>query len=153
MNGELANSRPAEVLLVEDNEQDVVLTREGFKRAKFMVNLHHVEDGEECLAFLRKQGKFAAAPTPDLILLDINLPVMDGREVMAEIVRDPALRHLPVVVLTTSSAETDILDMYKLRCSSYITKPVDFEQFQKLVTQMGNYWFTLVVLPPIAEPS
>ncbi|MEO7425269.1 MAG: response regulator [Fibrobacteria bacterium] len=148
MNDELAKSRPAEVLLVEDNEQDVVLTREGFKRAKFLVNLHHVEDGEECLAFLRKQGKFADAPSPDLILLDINLPVMDGREVLAEIVRDENLKAIPVVVLTTSSAESDILDMYKLRCSSYITKPVDFEQFQRLVNELGNYWFTLVVLPP-----
>jgi two-component system response regulator len=148
MNDALAKSRPAEVLLVEDNEQDVVLTREGFKRAKFLVNLHHVEDGEECLAFLRKQGKFADAPTPDLILLDINLPVMDGREVLAEIVRDQKLKAIPVVVLTTSSAESDILDMYKLRCSSYITKPVDFEQFQRLVNGLGDYWFTLVVLPP-----
>lgn len=148
---ELASSRPAEVLLVEDNEQDVVLTREGFKRAKFLVNLHHVEDGEECLAFLRKEGRFSDSPTPDLILLDINLPVMDGREVLAEIIKDQRLKAIPVVVLTTSSAETDILEMYKLRCSSYITKPVDFEQFQKLVNELGNYWFTLVVLPPKAD--
>ena len=148
MGQELESSRPAEVLLVEDNEQDVVLTREGFKRAKFLVNLHHVEDGEECLAFLRKEGRFSESPTPDLILLDINLPVMDGREVLAEIVKDEKLKAIPVVVLTTSSAETDILEMYKLRCSSYITKPVDFEQFQKLVNELGNYWFTLVVMPP-----
>jgi two-component system, chemotaxis family, response regulator Rcp1 len=150
MGHELASSRPAEVLLVEDNEQDVVLTREGFRRAKFLVNLHHVENGEECLAFLRKEGRFSESPTPDLILLDINLPVMDGREVLAEIVVDEQLKSIPVVVLTTSSAETDILEMYKLRCSSYITKPVDFEQFQKLVNELGNYWFTLVVMPPKA---
>lgn len=151
MNEQLAKGRPAEVLLVEDNEQDMVLTREGFKRAKFLVNLHHVENGEECMAFLRKEGRFADVPTPDLILLDINLPVMDGREVLAEIVKDPGLRHLPVVVLTTSSADEDILEMYKLRCSSYITKPVDFEQFQKLVMELGNYWFSLVIIPPKGE--
>lgn len=147
MNEDLSKSRPAEILLVEDNEQDMVLTREGFRRAKFLVNLHHVENGEECLQFLRKQGRFASAPTPDLVLLDLNLPVMDGREVLTEIVTDDALCHLPVVILTTSAAERDILDMYKLRCSSYITKPVDFEQFQKLVGELGNYWFTMVVLP------
>jgi CheY-like chemotaxis protein len=99
-------------------------------------------------AFLRKQGKYANALTPDLILLDLNLPVMDGREVLAEIVADDQLRQLPVVILTTSETEQDILEMYKLRCSSYIVKPVDFNQFLRVVRGIGNYWFTVVVLPP-----
>jgi two-component system response regulator len=147
MNHELAHSRPAEILLVEDNENDVLLTRQGFKRARLMVNLHHVGDGEECMAFLRKQGRYADAPTPDLILLDLNMPRKDGREVMAEMVADSELRHLPVVILTTSSAEQEILDMYKLRCSSYIVKPVDFDQFLRVVRSISEYWFTVVVLP------
>jgi two-component system response regulator len=147
MSNGLAESRPAEILLVEDNEHDVVLTRESFSRAKFLVNLHHVDNGEECMAFLRKQGKHAAAKTPDMILLDLNLPIMDGREVLAEINADASLRHIPVVVLTTSAAERDISDMYQLRCSSYIVKPVDFEQFQRVIGDFGNYWFTVVVLP------
>ena len=147
MSNGLAEIRPAEILLVEDNEHDVVLTRESFSRAKFLVNLHHVDNGEECMAFLRKEGKHAAAKTPDLILLDLNLPIMDGREVLAEINADASLRHIPVVVLTTSAAERDIFDMYQLRCSSYIVKPVDFEQFQRVIGDFGNYWFTVVVLP------
>jgi two-component system response regulator len=147
MNNELAQSRPAEILLVEDNENDVLLTREGFKRAKLMVNLHHVNDGEECMGFLRKLGRYADAPTPDLILLDLNMPRKDGREVLAEMVSDPELRHLPVVILTTSSDEREILNMYKLRCSSYIVKPVDFDQFLKVVRSVSEYWFTVVVLP------
>lgn len=141
-------SRPAEVLLVEDNDNDVFITRRGFADAKLAVNLHHVENGEKCMAFLRKEAPYTEAPTPDLILLDLQMPVMDGREVLAEIVKDEQLRKLPVVILTTSSAESDILTMYNLRCSSYIVKPVDFTQFQQVVKQLGDYWFALVVLPP-----
>lgn len=107
-----SGSRTAEILLVEDNKDDVVLTREGFERAKLTVNLNHVENGEECMAFLRKEGEYAGVPTPDLILLDINMPVMDGREVMAELVKDDKLKHLPVVILTTSEDEQDVLNMY-----------------------------------------
>jgi CheY-like chemotaxis protein len=140
--------RLAEVLLVEDNEDDVVLTRRGFERAKLMVNLHHVENGYECMRFLRRQGDYAQAPTPDLILLDLNMPIMDGRQVMQEIAGDDALRRLAVVILTTSSSERDLLQMYKLRCSTYITKPVDFEQFQRVVAGLKDYWFALAVLPP-----
>lgn len=151
MNGELARSRPAEILLVEDNENDVLLTRQGFKRAKLMVNLHHVRDGEECMRFLRKQGEYSAAPTPDLVLLDLNMPKMDGREVLAEIVKDDTLRQLPVVILTTSAEEREILDMYRLRCSSYIVKPVDFDQFLGAIRLIGDYWFTVVVLPTDVE--
>lgn len=150
----LAGSRPAEILLVEDNEDDVYLTRMAFQQAKLVVNLHHVNNGEKCMAFLRKQPPYADAPTPDLILLDLNLPVMDGREVLAEIVNDEALKHLAVVVLTTSYEAEDIASMYKLRCNSYITKPVDFEKFVDAVRKLQDYWFTVVVLPTSrAQPS
>ena len=144
---ETRDGRPAEVLLVEDNLDDVFLTRKGFEYAKLSVNLHHVENGEQCMSFLRKEGEYADAPTPDLILLDLNMPIMDGREVLAEIVKDDELRKLCVVVLTTSDSERDVLDMYDLRCSSYITKPVDFKKFQGVVKDISNYWFTVVVLP------
>lgn len=139
--------RLAEVLLVEDNPLDVELTVEAFSDARLAVNLHHVEDGEACLAFLRKQGEYADRPTPDLILLDMNMPRLNGREVLAEIVKDEALRSLPVVVLTTSSNEKDILDMYNLRCSSYLVKPVDFDKFKQVIQQLQEHWFSLVVLP------
>ncbi|HUS39649.1 MAG: response regulator [Pirellulales bacterium] len=145
---ETRGGRPAEVLLVEDSEDDVFLTRKTFENAKLAVNLHHVENGKKCMSFLRKEGKYADAPTPDLILLDLNMPVMDGREVLAEIVQDDKLRKLCVVILTTSDSESDLLDMYNLRCSSYITKPVDFVQFQRVIEEISNYWFTVVVLPP-----
>jgi len=147
MAGELAGGRVAEILLVEDNENDVVLTRHGFRKSNLAVNLHHVEDGVECMAFLRKEGKYADVPTPDLILLDLNMPRMDGREVLAEMVQDKVLRRLPVVILTTSSDEQEILSMYDLRCSSYIVKPVDFTQFQRVLSVFADYWFTVVVLP------
>ncbi len=140
--------RVAEILLVEDNADDVFLTRKGFERAKLRLNLHHVENGVECMAFLRKEGQFAGAPTPDLVLLDLNLPRMDGREVLAQIVADEVLQRLPVVILMTSSAESDVLELYRLRCSSYITKPVDFTKFQQVIQQLSDYWFTVVVLPP-----
>lgn len=140
--------RPAEVLLVEDNVDDVYITRRGFDDSGLRLNLHHVDNGRKCMAFLRQQPPYEAAPRPDLILLDLNMPVMDGREVLAEIVADQDLRRIPVVVLTTSESEGDLLAMYDLRCSSYITKPVDFAQFQRLVQQLGEYWFTIVVLPP-----
>jgi two-component system response regulator len=149
MNNNFDNTRAAEVLLVEDNENDLELTRIGFKRSKLMLNLHHAKDGVECMKFLRKQGAYANAPRPDLILLDLNMPRMNGQEVLAEIVADDALCTLPVIVLTTSTDEEEILKMYKLRCSSYIAKPVDFEQFLRVVQSMADYWFTVVVLPPI----
>jgi CheY-like chemotaxis protein len=147
---DLRSSRLAEILLVEDNENDVVLTRHAFEQAKLLVNLHRVRNGEECLAFLRKEGAHASAVTPDLVLLDLNMPVMDGREVLAELVADPVLRHLPVVILTTSAEESEILRMYQLRCSSYIVKPVDFEQFVQVVRAFGDYWLTAVVLPTVS---
>jgi two-component system response regulator len=143
----LATGRPAEILLVEDNEDDAELTRIGFQRAKFSVRLHHVRDGEECMAFLRKEGNHADAPTPDLVLLDLNMPRMGGREVLDAVARDERLRHLPIVVLTTSEADEDVLASYRLHCRSYIVKPVDFENFAKAVRSLADYWFTLVVLP------
>lgn len=148
MTEDLAAGRPAHVLLVEDNDLDVQLTREAFQRSRLLVNMHHVEDGEQCMKFLRKEDDFRDVPTPDLILLDLNMPVMDGREVMAEIAADPALRMLPVVILTTSADERDVLAMYDLRCSAYTTKPVQFDNFQKVINELGQHWFTIVVLPP-----
>lgn len=150
MTSNVLSGRPAEILLAEDNDNDVELTRQGFKRSKLLLNLHHVKDGEECLAFLRKQGKYSNAPTPDLLLLDLNMPRMDGREVLAEMVADKVLNSIPVVVLTTSANEEEILKMYKLRCSSYIVKPVDFDQFLHVIRSIAEYWFTVVVVPTSA---
>jgi len=151
MTSTIANSRPAEILLAEDKEDDVELTRIGFRKSKLLLNLHHVKDGEECLAFLRKQGEYANVPTPDLLLLDLNMPRMDGREVLAELVADETLCSIPVVVLTTSAQDEEILKMYKLRCSSYIVKPIDFEKFLLVIRSLANYWFTVVVLPTSAS--
>ena len=147
----IAESRIAEILLVDDNEDDVYLTREAFDAASLRVNLHHVDNGEKCLQFLRKQGPYANVPSPDLILLDMHMPVMDGHEVLKEIVKDDKLRHLPVVVLTTSYEAADIQKMYGLRCSSYITKPVDFDNFVKAIGQLAGYWLTVVVMPEPVE--
>ncbi len=144
----LMRGRPVEVLLVEDNDNDAVLTKLAFQKAKLGVHLHHVASGEECLGFLRKEGKHAAAPTPDLILLDLNMPRMDGTEVMAEVGKDERLRHLPIVVLTSSRAEEDVLKSYRLRCSSYLVKPINFAEFSKLILSLSDYWFGVVVLPP-----
>jgi CheY-like chemotaxis protein len=140
--------RPAVILLAEDNANDVELTKLGFQRAKLSVELHHVPNGEECMAFLRKEGRHATAPTPDLILLDLNMPRMDGIEVLQEINKDERLRHLVVVVLTSSNAEEDVVRSYKLRCSSYLVKPMNFETFAKMIQTFGEYWLSLVTLPP-----
>jgi CheY-like chemotaxis protein len=150
MPNQLANGRAAEILLAEDNDNDVELTRQGFKRAKLLVNLHRVRDGEECLEFLRKQGKYVDAPTPDLILMDLNMPKVGGEQVLAEMLKDESLSGLPVVILTTSEQAEEVLKMYKMRCSSYIVKPVDFDQFLKVVRAITEYWFTVVVLPKTA---
>ena len=147
MNDDLKDARFAEILLVEDNEDDVILTREGLKRSKVAVHLQHVENGAECMAYLRKEGQYAKVTTPDVILLDLNMPVMNGYEVLEKISNDEQLKHIPVVILTTSADEQDILKMYKLRCSSYIVKPVDFIQFQRVINEFTNYWFSIVVLP------
>lgn len=145
---DLERARPVDILLVEDNEADVILTQQALKESKLVVKMNHVDNGEKCMAYLRKQAPYTNACTPDLILLDLNLPVMDGREVLAEMLKDDALRKLPVVILTTSSSESDLATMYDLRCNSYITKPVDFEQFHRVVRSICEYWFTVVALPP-----
>lgn len=144
----MIGARPAEVLLVEDNDNDVELTKLGFQRAKLAIRLHHVADGEACMRFLRKEGEFVGVPTPDLVLLDLNMPRMDGLEVLQEVGQDERLKHLPVVVLTSSKADEDVIKSYKLRCSSYLVKPINFEGFAKLIQSLNDYWFTLVVLPP-----
>jgi CheY-like chemotaxis protein len=139
--------RPIEILLVEDNPGDVRLTVEGLNEGKVRNNLHVARDGVEALAFLRRQGQFADAVRPDLILLDLNLPRKDGREVLADIKADPQLRTIPVVVLTTSRAEQDVLHSYELQANCYITKPVDLEQFITVVKSIEDFWLTIVTLP------
>ena len=143
----VSTGRIACVLLVEDNEDDVYLTREAFESGGLRVNLHHVDNGVKCLQFLRREGIYGDAPTPDIILLDMHMPLMDGHDVLTEIVKDPKLQHLVVVVLTTSGEASDIRKMYDLRCNSYITKPVDFDNFTKLISGLTGYWLTVVKLP------
>jgi len=141
------NGRPIEILLVEDNPGDVRLTVEGLNEGKVRNNLHVARDGVEALAFLRRQAQFADAVRPDLILLDLNLPRKDGREVLAEIKSDADLKTIPVVVLTTSRAEQDVLNSYQLQANCYITKPVDLEQFITVVKSIEDFWLTIVTLP------
>ena len=143
----LLNMRPIEILLVEDNPGDVRLTREALAEAKVRNNLAVANDGVEALAYLRREPPHEAATRPDLVLLDLNLPRKDGREVLAEIKADPDLRRLPVVVLTTSTAEQDILESYNLYANCYITKPVDLDQFLGIVTSIEDSWLTIVKLP------
>jgi two-component system, chemotaxis family, response regulator Rcp1 len=137
-----------EILLVEDNPGDADLAREALQTSKVCNTLHVVGDGEAAMAFLRRQGKYASAPRPDLVLLDLNLPKKDGREVLAEIKVDDDLKRIPVVILTTSKAEEDILKTYNLHANCYITKPIDLEQFTKVVQSIEEFWFTIVRLPP-----
>ncbi|MBW4452852.1 MAG: response regulator [Nostoc indistinguendum CM1-VF10] len=139
---------PIEVLLVEDNPGDAQLTRIALEESKISIHLNVVEDGVEAMAFLRKQEKYVKAAHPDIVLLDLNLPRKDGREVLAEIKGDENLKRIPVVVLTTSQAEEDILKAYNLCANCYITKPVDFDQFVKIVQSIENFWFAIVKLPP-----
>lgn len=138
---------PIDILLVEDNPADVRLTQENFKEGKILNNLHVVKDGEEAMAFLHRKGKYADAVRPDLILLDLNLPKKDGREVLAEIKTDEELKSIPVVILTISKAEEDILKSYNLHANCYIIKPIDIEQFNKIVRSIEDFWLTLVKLP------
>ncbi len=139
--------RPVEILLAEDSPADVRLAREALKDAKVMNNLHVTRDGVEALEFLRKEGEFAKAPRPDVILLDLNLPRMDGREVLAIVKEDPSLKRIPVVILTVSRSEEDIIKTYNLHANCYITKPLDLKQFIKVVKSIENFWFTIVTLP------
>lgn len=138
---------PIEILLVEDNAGDVRLTREALKDAKVLNTLHVARDGEEAMEFLCHKGKHADAPRPDLVLLDLNLPRKDGREVLAEIKADEDLKRIPVVILTTSKSEEDVLKMYNLHANCYVTKPLDLEQFIRVVQAIEDFWFTVVRLP------
>jgi CheY-like chemotaxis protein len=139
--------KPVEILLVEDNPGDVRLTQEVFKEGRLSNNLYAVGDGVEAMAFLRRQAKYADAVRPDIILLDLNLPKKDGREVLAEIKKDDDLKRIPVVVLTTSRAEQDILKAYDLHANCYISKPVDLDEFIKVVRTIEDFWLQIVRLP------
>jgi CheY-like chemotaxis protein len=136
-----------DVLLIEDDDGDVLMTREAFEHHKIRNNLHVVQDGEEALQFLRREGPYEDAPRPGLILLDLNLPRRDGREVLAELKADPELRVIPVVVLTTSEAEEDILRSYSLHANAYVSKPVDFDRFIDVIRQIDDFFVTVVKLP------
>ncbi len=140
-------NRPIEILLVEDNPGDARLTEEALKEGKVRNNLHMARDGVEAMAFLRREGAYKDSPRPDLVLLDLNLPRKDGREVLAEMKEHPDLRLIPVVVLTTSEAEQDVLRTYELRANCYITKPVDLEKFITIVRSIEDFWLTIVRLP------
>jgi chemotaxis family two-component system response regulator Rcp1 len=140
--------RPIEILLVEDNPGDVRLTQEALREGKVRNHLHVAADGVEAMAFLRREGQHAHAPQPDLILLDLNLPKKGGREVLAEIKEDPDLRRIPVVILTVSKAEEDVLKSYNLHANCYITKPVNLDQFLEVVKSIEDFWLTVVMLPP-----
>lgn len=139
---------PIEILLVEDNLGDADLAREALEGSKFHNNLHVVDNGEKAMAFLRREGTYAAAPRPGLILLDLNLPRKDGRQVLAEIKADEDLRRIPVVILTTSRAEEDVIKSYDLHANCFITKPLDLNQFLHVVRSIEDFWLSIVVLPP-----
>lgn len=139
---------PVEILLVEDNLGDARLTQEALKEGKVYSNLHWAKDGVEALDFLNARGKFQDAPRPDIILLDLNLPRKDGREVLHDIKNDEKLKHIPVVVLTTSKAEEDVLRSYELHANCYVAKPVDLEKFIMVVQSIDKFWLTVVTLPP-----
>jgi chemotaxis family two-component system response regulator Rcp1 len=143
---------PIEILLVEDSPGDVRLTQEAFKDAKVHINLHVASDGAEAMAFLGRQGKHSNAPRPDLILLDLNLPKKDGREVLTELKESPTLKCIPVVILTTSASEADIQGSYQCHANCYITKPVGLEGFLKVVKSIDNFWLSIVKLPHESRP-
>ena len=144
---EVGSNSPITVLLVEDDPGDVLMTREALDEAKVLHDLHVADNGEMALAFLRREGSYDGAPRPDLIFLDLNLPRLDGREVLAQVKSDPKLRSIPVVVLTTSDAEEDVLRSYDLHANAYVTKPVDFQTFLAAVRQIDNFFLTVARLP------
>jgi len=144
----VAGAKPIEILLVEDSPSDAALTREALEAGKITNNLNHVVNGVAAMEYLRRQGKFAKAPRPDLIMLDLNLPRKDGREVLEELKNDPSLKIIPVIVLTTSRSDQDILRSYELNANCYITKPVDFQHFIEVVKSIENFWLSVVTLPP-----
>lgn len=140
-------SRPVEILLVDDNPADVTLTQEAFSDNKLCNNLSVVNDGVEAMDFLRKSGQYASVPTPDIILLDLNMPRKDGREVLGEIKADDVLKYIPVVIMTVSKDDKDILESYRLHANCYIKKPVKFAEFVEVVRSLENFWFSVVTLP------
>ncbi len=144
----VADNGPVEILLVEDNPGDERLTREALREGKVYSNLHWVKDGVEAMEFLRRQGRHAGAPRPDIVLLDLNLPRKDGREVLQDLKGDVELKRIPVVVLTTSQAEEDVLRSYNLHANCFVTKPVDLEKFIVVVKSIDAFWLTVVTLPP-----
>ena len=141
-------SKHIEILLIEDSPADILLTREAFEESRILNTLHVAEDGVQAMDFLRKCGAYASAPRPDLILLDLNLPRKNGREVLAEIKADPDLKKIPIVVLTTSSAEEDVLKAYDLSANCYVVKPVGFDNFMEAMQSIRHFWFSIVTLPP-----
>ena len=142
-------AEPVQILLVEDNPGDVLLTREALAEAKVTNELSVARDGEEAMRFLRQEGEHAEAPRPDVILLDLNLPRKDGREVLEEVKADPALKRIPIIVLTTSAAEQDILQTYDLHANSYVTKPLDVDEFLAAVRKIEGFWLEVVRLPKV----
>lgn len=142
-----AQTRPIEILMIEDSPSDALVAREALAYAKVLNTLHVVDNGDEALAFLRRDGKFAGVPQPDMILLDLKLPGKSGQEVLVEIKSDENLKHIPVVILTTSRNEEDVLKAYDHYANCYITKPVNFENFSEVVRSIENFWFTVVTLP------
>jgi two-component system response regulator len=140
--------KPIEILLVEDNQGDADLAREALEGSKFNNILNVVDDGEKAMAYLRRDGLYAKVSRPDLILLDLNIPKKDGRQVLAEIKSDDDLKRIPVVILTTSRAEEDVIKSYNLHCNCYITKPIDLNQFLNVVRSIEDFWLSIVVLPP-----
>jgi len=140
--------RAVEILLVEDSPADIALTQEALQDSKLSNNLHVVTDGEAAMAFLYKRGKYATVPTPDLILLDLNLPKKNGREVLAEIKKDASLNYIPVVIMTVSQDDRDICESYRLHANCYIKKPVKFKEFIEIVQSIEDFWFSIVTLPP-----
>ena len=139
---------PVEILLAEDNPGDVRLTEKALEQGKIVNNLHVVEDGVEAMKYLRQEGEYEDSPRPDLMLLDLNMPRMDGQEVLEEMSEDPILRRIPVVVLTSSEAEEDIVQSYELNANAYLTKPVDFEGFMDVIGSVEEFWLAVVKLPP-----
>ena len=148
---DLPNEGPIQLLVVEDDVRDARLAVEALKESKVNNNLYHVRDGVEAMAFLRREGSYAGMPLPDLVLLDLNMPRKDGREVLAEIKGDPELRMIPVVVLTTSEAERDLVRTYDLHANAYVVKPIDLDRFVEVVQAIENFWFVVVKLPQTAE--
>ncbi len=148
---EASRTEPVEILLVEDNVRDARLAVETLKDSKIKNNLYHVEDGEKAMDFLRRRGEYAGAPVPDLILLDLNLPRKDGCEVLKEVKEDPRLRLIPVVVMTSSEAERDLVKTYGLHANAYVVKPIDMDGFVQVVQRVQDFWLTIVKLPPKAD--